>query len=159
MKICAPSVYCNLMELLNAIQHRAKLRRKHLVVQGHSHTYEEIAYAVKWSMRDRTNDLEVRRASPWDKLHGRFASGRHQIPKRERETDRRTPIDWFWPKMRPSFRQSVVKCAVRASSKECDHTSNSEDAKISTKYVDNSVENSKPMKSDRCPALTSLIFA
>jgi hypothetical protein len=128
MKIRAPSVYCNLMELLNAIQHRAKLRRKHLVVQGNSHTHEEIAYAVKWSMRDRTNDLEVRRASPWEKLHGLFASAHHQIPKRERETDRRMPIDWFWPKMRPSFRQSVVKSPVRVSSKECDHTSNSEGA-------------------------------
>ena len=31
--------------------------------------------------------------------------------------------------------------------------------KISTKYVGNSVENSKPVKSDRCLALTFLVFA
>ena len=34
--------------------------------------------AVKWSMRDRTNDLEIRRASPWDKFRGFSASARHQ---------------------------------------------------------------------------------
>lgn len=41
-------------------------------------------YAVKWRMRDRTNDLEVRCASPWAKLHGLFANGtrQHQMVRR-----------------------------------------------------------------------------
>jgi hypothetical protein len=33
---------------LNTVQHRAWRRRKDLVVQGNSHTDEEIVYAVKW---------------------------------------------------------------------------------------------------------------
>jgi hypothetical protein len=37
--------------------------------------------------------------------------------------------DWFWPKMPPRFRQIFVKRSVRISSKDSDHTSNSEGAK------------------------------
>jgi len=38
------------------------------------------------------------------------------------------------------------------------HTGNSEGVKDIHKYVDNFVENSKPTKSDHCPALASLNF-
>jgi hypothetical protein len=67
--------------------------------------------------------------------------------------------DWSWPQMPPNFRQIIVKRSVRVSSKDCDHTVIQKALKISTNYVDNSVENSKPMESDRCLALASLIFA
>jgi hypothetical protein len=159
MKICAPSVYCNLMELLNAIQHRAKLRRKHLVVQGHSHTHEEIAYAVKWSMRD---EPAVSRLG----VHPRGISftGALRADATKYQRGRGRPIG-----ERPStgFGRRCVPASVRVSSSApSEHRQRSaiipvipKALKISTKYVDNSVENSKPMKSDRCPALTSLIFA
>jgi hypothetical protein len=69
------------------------------------------------------------------------------------------PPTGFGRKMRPSFRQSIVKCSVRKSSEARYHNRNSEGAKDIHEIVDNSVENSKPMKSDRCRALASLIFA
>ena len=42
--------------------------------------------AVKWSMRDRTNDLEIRRASPWDKFRDSLQA--HAPNTKEGEGDR-----------------------------------------------------------------------
>src|SRR6516162_6667742 len=115
--------------------------------------------AVKWSMRDRTNDLEIRRASPWDKFRGFSASARHQY-KRGRE-------DRLENAHRLVLAERCVPASVRVSSSAPSEsrqrraivTEIPKALKISTKYVDNSVENSKPMKSDPCTALASLIFA
>ena len=109
-------------------------------------------------MRDLTNDLEVRRVSPWDKFRGLSAHATNT--KEGEETDGRMPTDWF-------LAERCVPASVRVSSSAPSEnrqrraivTVIPEALKISTKYVDNSVENSKPMKSDRCPALASLIFA
>jgi hypothetical protein len=66
-------------------------------------------------MRDLTNDLEVRRASPWDKLRGLSAHATNT--KEGEETDGRMPTDWFWPKdasqlpseYRQALRQKIVR--------------------------------------------------
>ena len=99
-------------------------------------------------MRDRTNDLEVRCASPWAKLHG--------LLNGETQTDGRMSTDWFGRKcLRASVRLSssapseyrqriaIISVILKA-------------LKISTKYVDNSVEKLEASEVGSLPRLSFL---
>jgi len=67
--------------------------------------------------------------------------------------------DRFWPKTPPSFRQIIVKRPSEHRQRIAIISVILKALKISTRYVDNSVENAKPMRSDRCPALAFVTFA
>jgi hypothetical protein len=110
-------------------------------------------------MRDQTNDLEVRCASPWDKrisFAGSLRTATHQ-----HQRGRRRPIGECPP---TGFGRRCLQDSVRFSSSAPSEYRQRipitqvilKMLKISTKYVDNSVENSKPMRSDRCPRLSFL---
>jgi hypothetical protein len=92
------------------------------VLSSGAKTDEEIVYAVKWCMRDRVDDQEVRYGFAWDELHELFENATHQ-----HKIGRGRSIG-FWPKVPHNFRQIIVKRSVRVSSKDCDHTGNSEAA-------------------------------
>ena len=66
--------------------------------------------------RDRTNDLEIRRASPWDSSAGSLRAHATNTKEGE-ETDGRMPTDWFWPKdasqLPSEYRQVLHQKVVR----------------------------------------------